>query len=391
MRQSLINKSNQTTNIMETTLRTKLDEVRQSAIDNIKKMVKPGERVRLLNEVNAVYCDCVAEVAVTEHIRMVERSNSGDLYAVYSNEETQDTSDLSCYPTENIIALYAEVAHSKTNYAIQRIKELIGEKIYVFPVGQEPTWQDVYNGKMYRCVSIRPCEVTDEFPHGLQFEVNVKGDDKDWGLWSVLPTDTLRFMTERVADEISREKIGRINELLAGYISFPIPQEEKVTWTDPNNGEEVQCDLVGAASGKIDLRVFETRNNYNFGHLDTAPIECLDKIIAIIEKSMVAYKRLMDLTDEQKKAFDDFIAARNKLKELGVVIFRDETNCVDYIFNGNNFERIDVFCTEEEGKDPRNLDISSLLSLFEYGELCDIAFNTDGYSFYGRLKEGVTI
>lgn len=376
---------------METTLRTKLDEVRQSAIDGIKELVKPGERVRLVNEVSAVYCDCVADVAVAEHIRMVERSNSGDLYAVYSNEETQDTSDLSCYPTENIIALYAEVAHSKTNSAIQRIKELIGGKLYEFPVDQEPTWQDVYNGRMYRCVSIKPCEVTDEFPYGLQFEVNVKGNDKDWGLWSVLPTQTLRFMSERVADKISREKIGRINELLAGYISFPIPQEDKVTWIDPNNGEEVQCDLVGAASGKVDFRVFETRNNCNFGHLDTAPIECLDKIIAIIEKYAIGYKRLMDLTDEQKQAFNEFIAARNKLKELGVVIFRDETDCVDYIFNGNNFERIDVFCTEEEGKDPRNLDISSLLSLFEYGELCDIAFNTDGYSFYGRLKEGVTI
>lgn len=376
---------------METTLRTKLDEVRQSAINGIKELVKPGERVALFNEVNAVYCDCVAEVAVAEHIRAVERSNSGDLYAVYSNEETQDTSDLSCYPTENIIALYAEVAHSRTNASIQRIKELIGGKLYEFPVGQEPTWQDVYNGKMYRCVSVKPCEVTDEFPHGLQFEVNVKGDDKDWGLWSVLPTETLRFVSERVADKVSSEKIGRINELLGGYISFPISQEEKVTWTDPNNGEEVQCDLVGAANGKIDFRVFETRNQYNFGHLDTAPIECLDKIIAIIEKSMVVHKRLMELTDEQKQAFNEFIAARDRLKELGVVIFRDETDCVDYIFNGNNFESVDVFCTEKDKTDPRNLDISNLLGLFEYGALCDIAFHTDGYSFYGRLKEGVNI
>ena len=368
-----------------------MKDIRQSAIDNIKRMVKPGERVTLCNELKVVYCDCVAEVAVTERIRAVERNNSGDLYAVYSNDETQDTSDLSCYPTGNIIALYEEVAHSRTNASIQRIKELIGGKLYEFPVGQEPTWQDEYNGNMYRCVSIKPCEVTDEFPHGLQFEVNVKGDDKDWGLWNELPTETLRFMTERVADNISSEKIGRINELLGGYISFPIPQEEKVTWTDPNNGEEVQCDLVGAASGKIDLRVFETRNNCNFGHLGSAPIECLDKIIAIIEKYAVGYKRLMDLTDEQKQSFNEFIAARNKLKELGVVIFRDETDCVDYIFNGNNFERIDVFCSEEEGNDPRNLDISNLLGLFEYGELCDIAFHTDGYSFYGRLKEGVTI
>ena len=367
-----------------------MEDIRQSAIDGIKGLVKPGERVTLCTEVNAVYCDCNGEVAVADHISVVERSNSGDLYAVYSNEETQDTSDLSCYPTESIIALYAEVAHSKANSAIQRIKELLGGNIYVFPVGQEPTWQDVYNGNMYRCVSIRPCDVTDEFPHGLQFEVNVK-DDGNWGIWRELPTETLRFVAERVADKISREKIGRINELLGGYISFPIPQEEKVTWTDPNNGEEVQCDLVGAASGKIDLRVFETRNQYNFGHLDTAPIECLDKIIAIIEKSMVTYKRLMDLTDEQKQAFNDFIAARNKLKELGVIIFRDETDCVDYIFNGNNFESIDVFCSKEDETDPRNLDISSLLSLFEYGELCDIAFNTDGYAFYGKLKDGVSI
>lgn len=376
---------------METTLRTKLDEVRQSAIDGIKEMVKPGECVTLCNEVNAVYCDCVADVAVAEHIRMVERDNSGDLYAVYSNEETQDTCDLSCYPTENIIALYAEVAHSKAISAIHRIKELIGGKLYEFPVGQEPTWQDVYNGKMYRCVSIKPCEVTDEFPYGLQFEVNVKGNDKDWGLWSVLPTQTLRFMSERVADNISREKIERINELLAGYISFAVPQEDKVTWIDPNNGEEVQCDLVGAASGKVDFRVFETRNNYNFGHLDTAPIECLDKIISLIEKELVNYKRLMDLTDEQKKAFDEFIAARNKLKELGVVIFHDESDCVDYIFNGTNFESIDVFCNKEDETDPRKLDISNLLSLFDYGALCDIAFHTDGYSFYGKLKEGVSV
>jgi hypothetical protein len=224
----------------------------------------------------------------------------------------------------------------------------------------------------------------------LQFEVNVKGDDMDWGLWSELPLETLRFVAERVSDNICK-KIGRIHELLDGSITFVIPQEEKVTWTDPNNGEEVQCDLVGAASGKIDLRVFETRNNCNFGHLDTAPIECLDKIIAIIEKSMVVYKRLMELTDEKKKAFDDFIAARNKLKELGVIIFRDETDCVDYIFNGNNFEYIGVFCSKEEENNPRNLDITSLLSLFEYGELCDTAFHTDGYSFYGRLKDGVTI
>lgn len=373
------------------TLRKKLEDVRQSAIDDIKKMVKPGESVTLRNEVNAVYIDCNSEVAVTDHIRSVECDYSGGLHAAYSNKYTQDTSNLSCYPTESIIAICEEVMNSKTNASIQRIKELLDGKPYMFNSGQEPTWQDEYNGRMYRCVSVKPCEVTDEFPHGLQFEVNVKGDDMDWGLWSELPLETLRFVAERVSDKIYREKIGHINELLAGYISFPIPQEEKVTWIDPNNGEEVQCDLVGAASGKIDLRVFETRNNYNFGHLDTAPIECLDKIIAIIEKSMVAYKRLMDLTDEQKKAFDDFIAARNRLKELGVVIFRDETDCVDYIFNGNNFEDIDVFCTEEDRNNPRNLDISSLLSLFEYGELCDIAFNTDGYSFYGRLKEGVTI
>ena len=376
---------------METTLRTKLDEVRQSAIDGIKEMVKPGECVTLCNEVSAVYCDCVAEVAVAEHISIVERDNSGDLFAVYSNEQTQDTCDLSCYPTENIIALYAEVAHSKAISAIHRIKELIGGKLYEFPVGQEPTWQDVYNGKMYRCVSIKPCEVTDEFPYGLLFEVNVKGDDKDWGIWSVLPTETLRFLSERVADNISREKIGRINELLAGYISFPISKEERVTWTDPNNGEEVQCDLVGAASGKVDFRVFETRNHYNLGHLDTAPIECLDKIISLIEKELVNYKRLMELTDEQKKAFNEFIAARDKLKELGVTIFRDETNCVDYIFNGTNFEDIDVFCTKEDETDPRKLDISNLLGLFECGSLCDIAFHTDGYSFYGKLKEGVSI
>jgi hypothetical protein len=372
-------------------LKKQLEDVRQSAIDGIKELVKPGESVTLCNEVNAVYIDCNNEVAVTDHIKMVERSDSGDVYAVYSNEETQDTSDLSCYPTESIIALYAEVAHSKANSAIQRIKELLGGNIYVFPVGQEPTWQDVYNGNMYRCVSIRPCEVTDEFPHGLQFEVNVKGDDKDWGLWSELPTETLRFMAERVADNVSREKIGRINELLEDNIAFAIPQEEKVAWIDPNNGEEVQCDLVRAANGKVDLRVFESRNNGNFGHLDTAPIECLDKIISIIEKDAVTYKRLMELTDEQKQAFNDFIAARDKLKELGVVIFRDETNCVDYIFNGTNFEDIDVFCTEEEFNDPRKLDISNLLDWFEYDGLCDVAFNTDGYSFFGKLKEGVTI
>ena len=373
------------------TLRKKLEDVRQSAIDDIKKMVKPGESVTLRNEVNAVYIDCNSEVAVTDHIRSVECDYSGGLHAAYSNEQTQDTSDLSCYPTEFIIALCEEVANSRTNASIQRIKELLDGKPYMFNSGQEPTWQDEYNGRMYRCVSVKPCEVTDEFPHGLQFEVNVKGDDMDWGLWSELPTETLRFMTERVADNISSEKIGRINELLGGYISFPIPQEEKVTWTDPNNGEEIQCDLVSAASGKIDLRVFETRNNCNFGHLGSAPIECLDKIIAIIEKYAVGYKRLMDLTDEQKQAFNEFVAARNKLKELGVVIFRDETDCVDYIFNGNNFESIDVFCSKEEETDPRNLDITSLLSLFEYGSLCDIAFNTDGYSFYGKLKEGVKI
>lgn len=369
-----------------------MEDVRQSAIDNIKKMVKPGEKLRLVNEVNAVYIDCVAEVAVTERIRLVERSDSGDLYAVYSNEETQDTSDLSCYPTESIIALCEEVAHSRANASIQRIKELIGCKLYKFPVGQEPTWKDEYNGNVYRCVTIKPCEETDEFPHGLQFEVNVKGDDKDWGLWGELPTETLRFMTERVAEKISREKIGRINELLEGHINFSVlPTGEKVTWIDPNNGEEVQCDLVSAASGKIDLRVFETRNNYHFGHLDTAPIECLDKIIAILEKYAVGYKRLMDLTDEQKQAFDEFTAARKKLKELGVVIFHDESNCVDYIFNGTNFESIDVFCTKEDETDPRNLDISNLLSWFDYGALCDIAFNTDGYAFYGRLKDGVSI
>lgn len=368
-----------------------MEDVRQSAIDGIKRMVKPGERVSLLNELNVVYCDCVGEVAVVEHIRMVERSNSGDLYAVYSNEETQDTSDLSCYPTENIIALCEEVVHSKTNSAIQRIKELLDGKPYMFNSGQEPTWQDEYNGTMYRCVFIKPCEVTDEFPLGLQFEVNAKGDDENWGLWNDLPTETLRFVTERVADTISRDKIQRINELLAGYISFPISKEEKVTWTDPNNGEEVQCDIVSAASGKVDFRVFETRNHYNFGHLDNAPIECLDKIISLIEKEMVTYKGLMALTDEQKKAFDDFIAARDKLKELGVVIFRDETNCVDYIFNGTNFEDIDVFCTKEDETDPRKLDISNLLGLFECGSLCDIAFHTDGYSFYGKLKEGVKI
>jgi hypothetical protein len=372
-------------------LRTKLENVRQSAIDNIKRMVKPGECVLLSNEVDAVYIDSVAEVAVAEHIRIVERDNSGDLYAVYSNDETQDTCDLSCYPTENIIALCEEVAHSRTNASIQRIKELLDGKPYMFNSGLEPTWHDVYNGNMYRCVLIKPCEVTDEFPLGLQFEVNVKSDNGNWGLWSELPAETLRFMAEQVADKISREKIGRINELLGGYISFPIPLEEKVTWTDPNNGEEVQCDLVSAASGKIDLRVFETRNNCNFGHLDSAPIECLDKIIAIIEKYAVTYKRLMDLTDEQKQAFNEFIAARNKLKELGVVIFRDETDCVDYIFNGTNFEDIDVFCTKEDETDPRKLDISNLLGLFECGSLCDIAFHTDGYSFYGKLKEGVKI
>lgn len=372
-------------------LRKRLDEVRQSAIDNIKKMVNPGERVALCNEVNAVYCDCNGEVAVADHIRMVERSNSGDLYAVYSNEETQDTSDLSCYPTESIIALCEEVAHSRTNASIERIKELIGGKLYEFPVGQEPTWQDEYNGNVYCCMTIKPCEVTDEFPYGLQFEVNVKGDDKDWGLWGELPTETLRFVSERVADKVSSEKIEHINELLAGYISFPIPQGEKVTWTDPNNGEEVQCDGVRISDGKIDLRVFETRNKYNFGYLETAPIECLDKIISLIEKEVVTHKRLMDLTDEQKQAFNEFIAARDKLKESGVVIFHDESDCVDYIFNGNNFEEIDVFCSKEDETDSRKLDISNLLGLFEYGSLCDIAFHTDGYAFYGRLKEGVSI
>jgi len=372
-------------------LRTKLENVRQSAIGDIKKMVKPGERVRLLNELNVVYCDCVGEVAVVEHIRMVERSNSGDLYAVYSNEETQDTSDLSCYPTENIIALCEEVAHSRTNSAIQRIKELLDGKPYMFNSGQEPTWQDEYNGNMYRCVSIKPCEVTDEFPHGLQFEVNVKGDDKDWGLWGELPTETMCFVAERVSDKIYREKIGRIHELLGDYSIFPLPREGKVTWTDPNNGEEVQCDNVRVSDGKVDFRVFETRDKYNFGHLDTAPIECLDKIISLIEKELVNYKGLMELTDEQKKAFNEFIAARDKLKELGVVIFRDETNCVDYIFNGTNFEDIDVFCTKEDETDPRKLDISNLLGFFEYGSLCDIAFNTDGYAFYGKLKDGVSI
>jgi hypothetical protein len=372
-------------------LKKQLEDVRQSAIDGIKEMVKPGESVTLCNEVNAVYIDCNNEVAVTDHIRSVECDYSGDLYAVYSNEETQDTNDLSCYPTENIIALCEEVMNTKTNASIQRIKELIGGELYEFPVGQEPTWQDEYNGKMYRCVSIKPCKVTDEFPNGLQFEVNVKGDDDDWGLWSELPMEALRLMTERVSDKIYREKIGHISELLDGYVNFVIPQEEKVTWTDPNNGEEVQCDSVRVSDGKPDFRVFETRNKYNFGYLDTAPMECLDKIISLIEKEVVTHKRLMELTDEQKKAFNDFIAARNRLKELGVIIFRDETNCVDFIFNGTNFEDIDVFCSKEDEADPSKLDISNLLGFFEYGELCDIAFNTDGYSFYGKLKEGVSI
>jgi len=390
LQQSLINKSNQTTNIMEN-LRAKLEDVRQSAIDDIKKMVKPGECVTLCNEVNAVFIDCNSEVAITDHIRSVECDYSGGLHAAFSNKNTQDTSNLSCYPTESIIAICEEVMNTKSISAIQRIKELIGGKLYEFPVDQEPTWQDQYNGKMYRCVSVKPCEVTDEFPHGLQFEVNVKGGDEDWGLWGELPMDALRFVTERVTDKISREKIGRINELLDGSILFIMPQEEKVTWTDPNNGEEVQCDSVMAENGNADFRVFEVNNQYNFGHLDTAPIECLDKIISLIEKEVVTHKGLMELTDEQKKAFNDFTAARDKLKELGVVIFRDETNCVDYIFNGTNFEDIDVFCTEEDGNDPRNIDLSNLLGCFEYGELCDIAFHTDGYSFYGRLKEGVTI
>jgi hypothetical protein len=354
-------------------------------------MVKPGESIALCNELNVVYCDCVAEVAVAEHIRMVERSNSGDLYAVYSNEETQDTSDLSCYPTEFIIALCEEVAHSRTNASIQHISELLDGRPYMFHFGQEPTWRDECNGNVYRCVLIKPCEVTDEFPLGLQFEVKVDSDDEGWGLRNELPMEALRFVAKRVAETISSEKIGRINELLEDNIAFAIPQEEKVTWTDPNNGEEVQCDIVRISDGNVDFRVFETRDKYNFGHLDTAPIECLDKIISLIEKEVVTYKGLMDLTDEQRQAFKEFIAARDKLKELGVVIFRDETNCVDYIFNGNNFEEIDVFYSKEDETDPRKLDISNLLGFFEYGSLCDIAFNTDGYAFYGKLKDGVSI
>ena len=163
-------------------------------------------------------------------------------------------------------------------------------------------------------------------------------------LLSTYEIETIIYAYEVLRKELRAEKIERIRELVAkagGKVEinceFTFRHKVDGRWTESGLKcvEAGNNDVDGKTVDALWLDCYRNGNDYEQSD-EQFPDEGLDSLIAFIEQKVGMFD--ISLTDEQKKAVEEFENAFTKLKEKGVKIFYDNDTRLHHFCNGVGFD-----------------------------------------------------